>query len=605
MRRTAIVAALLLVTTALSGCSAIKGIVDNVVGPQPKVEYTPLETGTGKWNTDDRFRIVAKHESPVTVRVELKAPDGTKEVFTSTDADVSQQEGTGTYITDFTVRLPDGTWTLTYFVDGKEWDKFGPVQVDTTAPVPQEEVETLVNAPDGAYAFGKLTYESGADLELVDLDSGTVLTRSLPYTVRGLDDGLHSFLLRITDAAGNRFEKTIHVRVGEAVDLDPDDGEYTFGVLARYTREVALWDLTRQDEYLPRSAAQTELAGAYMGAGYGITPDHPSVQGVVAEVVTDDMNTMEAARALFIWMFDNLEYDDERLASNTLMLPYQVIDDAEDPDGEAGPGGSDEGDDGLADDGPGNGVLGGVCRDLAGTYISLLRAAGVPARIVSGYLAGNVNGFHAWVEFYAGQVGDNPGPWIPVDISPIDGSYSADDNGDGVPDGMSTLLQSFAVALPEYLPLRHVPEAEEVAGWSTALSVYFEFSTQAPELTFEKSIDEVFEEKKVLCLNVETLARALADTPGDCDPDTYGHPDGRYLQDFVWRSEQRIDYGIALHDPGTDACITATVGYPDHDSGVDAATTPYVFYGTAITEALERGKAVSQFSGDDVTQSCD
>src|SRR5205085_262029 len=63
---------------------------------------------------------------------------------------------------------------------------------------------------------------------------------------------------------------------------------------------------------------------------------------------------------------------------------------------------------------------GGVCRDLAALYVSLLRGDGIPARLVAGYLSGRVEGFHAWVEFYGGT-GHGPSAWVPVDVSGIDG----------------------------------------------------------------------------------------------------------------------------------------------------------------------------------------
>jgi transglutaminase-like putative cysteine protease len=59
----------------------------------------------------------------------------------------------------------------------------------------------------------------------------------------------------------------------------------------------------------------------------------------------------------------------------------------------------------------------GVCQDMAHVAVALLRAAGLPARYVSGYLHPNaeaepgvvaVGQSHAWVEFWAGD-------WAPLD----------------------------------------------------------------------------------------------------------------------------------------------------------------------------------------------
>jgi transglutaminase-like putative cysteine protease len=59
----------------------------------------------------------------------------------------------------------------------------------------------------------------------------------------------------------------------------------------------------------------------------------------------------------------------------------------------------------------------GVCQDMAHVTVALLRAAGLPARYVSGYLHPNadadpgttaVGQSHAWVEYWAGD-------WRPLD----------------------------------------------------------------------------------------------------------------------------------------------------------------------------------------------
>lgn len=58
----------------------------------------------------------------------------------------------------------------------------------------------------------------------------------------------------------------------------------------------------------------------------------------------------------------------------------------------------------------------GTSIDMAAAFVSLCRAAGVPARTVTGLLIpkglrkGDLNEYHGWAEFYADQIG-----WIPVD----------------------------------------------------------------------------------------------------------------------------------------------------------------------------------------------
>jgi transglutaminase-like putative cysteine protease len=91
----------------------------------------------------------------------------------------------------------------------------------------------------------------------------------------------------------------------------------------------------------------------------------------------------------------------------------------------------------------------GVCQDSAHVLLALCRAAGVPARYVSGHLLGQAGGSHAWVEVLvatgsgARAVAVDPsngcvaGPrHLPVavgrdyiDVAPVSGSYSGTASG--------------------------------------------------------------------------------------------------------------------------------------------------------------------------------
>lgn len=55
----------------------------------------------------------------------------------------------------------------------------------------------------------------------------------------------------------------------------------------------------------------------------------------------------------------------------------------------------------------------GICTDFAQLFVGMLRTAGIPARLVSGYVVNNganQGGFHQWTEFYLPHVG-----WVPAD----------------------------------------------------------------------------------------------------------------------------------------------------------------------------------------------
>jgi transglutaminase-like putative cysteine protease len=59
----------------------------------------------------------------------------------------------------------------------------------------------------------------------------------------------------------------------------------------------------------------------------------------------------------------------------------------------------------------------GNCTDFHSVFISLMRAAGIPARFEIGFpigeaVSGEIPGYHCWAEFYLDGTG-----WVPVDIS--------------------------------------------------------------------------------------------------------------------------------------------------------------------------------------------
>jgi transglutaminase-like putative cysteine protease len=58
----------------------------------------------------------------------------------------------------------------------------------------------------------------------------------------------------------------------------------------------------------------------------------------------------------------------------------------------------------------------GVCQDQAHVYVACCRAAGIPARYVSGYVYTGTTGevaSHAWIDAWLGEVGG----WLSLDVS--------------------------------------------------------------------------------------------------------------------------------------------------------------------------------------------
>lgn len=106
------------------------------------------------------------------------------------------------------------------------------------------------------------------------------------------------------------------------------------------------------------------------------------------EVIDDDMQTLEKARALYDHLLATMSYD------------------------KSGQGWG-RGDAVYACD-----VRSGNCTDIHSLFIGMARSVGIPARFVIGFplppgeLSGDIPGYHCWAEFYTRDLG-----WVPLDIS--------------------------------------------------------------------------------------------------------------------------------------------------------------------------------------------
>jgi hypothetical protein len=507
MRGPALALVALALLPGLAGCM---DFLEGVTRPDYPVSRTPVATGTGAWNTDGVFVVQVDQAEPLQVRIEATPPNGAALVETGfSDLD-----------TPVTMDVPDGTWTITYEVDGYEWETFRDARFDATPPT-VAGLEAIGSAPAGSYLLGEgAVVEPGARLEVVEQSTGQQVASALPAQLVALADGVHTFDVVAADAAGNEAVYTVQVIVGSATQLPA--GGFTMGIVARYSTSAALWDITDLDAYLTPAEAQEEMPG-YLAPGQAIEPDDADVQRVVGQVVQPGMTTAEAALALYRWMFNNLEYDEARLGDDGLLTPSETM--------AAG---------------------GGVCRDLAALYVSLLRAADVPARLAAGYLGGRVGGFHAWVEFYGGA-GHGPSPWVPVDVSGIDGPYEE-----------IGMLQSFAIRLPEYLMLRAWTPEQEQDQWSSVMTVppprLPAGSRREPQIEFDQALTEVASSRKAMCVDEATGFRQFRDAPRQCTT-----PRGAHIPDFLTSSTRVLDYGIVVENAAAGTKITLEAVYPDRD----------------------------------------
>lgn len=488
-----------LLTVSLSGC--LGDFWDQLNAPDADVRITPMQEG---WNTDNRFRLIVAYEDPLDLRIELD--DGQE--FLRYDWSASEASFVNeTYVQDVTLEIPEGRWILRYFIDDTKWGEF-PAWVDTVLPE-IVGLETIGEAIEGRYTIGLGASHFG-EITIRRQSDRLALAHSLPYEVVGLSDGIHAYDVYVEDQAGNVRVYTVQIRAGDAKFM-PTEGIHDFGIIARYTTQVAMWDLTEMSVYASRPEAAAQQAD-YFGEGFGIEPSHPDVQAVVDEVVTSEMNTLEASWALFNWMFEELEYTEDRLTRDDLLTASETIQNQ-----------------------------GGVCRDLAALFVSLARAAGIPSRLVTGYLAGDVNGFHAWVEVFAPSPGQEP--WVPIDVSPIDGPFD-----------IVRALGSFAVQRADYLPLATVQSDQEQEGWSTAISAEYTYNGDAPVVAFGNDLDIAFESNRNLCIDDQTLGRALQT---QCDGFTW------ISRDFPVQMEQTLDYGVDINGKTTTKVKIALPATPE------------------------------------------
>lgn len=521
---------ILLTLTGASGCLDLFGRAFD----DHDVARSPVDTQG--WNRDGIFTVQVREAEPVDVRIEATATTG--QVLTASGPSSAT-------LPVIELAIPDGTWTITYFLDGTRWETFKQARFDSTPPTVTGLESVGAATASGSYLLGsQAQVEPGATIQVIAQATGQTVATALPYQATGLADGIHAFDVVVRDRAGNEAGQTVQVRAGSAQVLP--DGKHDLGLVARYTLDAELWDIEGLDGWITPTQARQAVGGKWLGEGQAIRPNDPVVVGIVDQEVDSGMSSGEAAFALFRWMADELDYDTSRLDQDDLLEPAATVQND-----------------------------GGVCRDLAALYVSLLRAAGVPARLVTGYLGGEVNGFHAWVEFYGGS-GHGPSPWVPVDVSAIGST------GDPAMYSPDMALQAFGIRHTNMLPLRVMSETQEQGNWATAVAVQVSYPQgQEPTIDLAKTLTEESPPSVgVLCVDRDTLARLDVRRSSDC-PASFP----LFLRDFVRSASLILDYGATITaSPGTE--VTLTVSYPD-SAAVAPGTVEQQTYGTTFRAAGE------------------
>jgi hypothetical protein len=121
----------------------------------------------------------------------------------------------------------------------------------------------------------------------------------------------------------------------------------------------------------------------------------------------------------------------------------------------------------------------GECADYSALFVALCRAAGVPARPVSGFWADRTNGWHCWAEFLLPS-----GEWVPVDPQIADRDARQRAFFFGSLDGRRVALcKTHDVRLPESESGHHERDFLQTGGWWWWTDAKFE-GARPPEVTY-------------------------------------------------------------------------------------------------------------------------
>jgi transglutaminase-like putative cysteine protease len=470
---------------------------------------------------------------------------------------------------------------------------FGPFLVDASPPpVP------LLSAPAAppGYRFS-LSWTESTDLsgiqayELQRRRGTSGWTVVVQANVRdALEDqignGQYEYRVRAINGAGvpSPWSAGAAVLV-QAPMQNPGAGRLTYGLHANYTGFLHLWDLSDPGRYVTVDQAPADVRAEYLGAEPAIETDNATLRAIVAGVVGNERNTLKIAEALFIYLFDAVDYDRDK---------------SQDPDSRLQRAGE------TLDRGR------GICGDLAVLYVTLLRIAGVPARPVHGYLdnaLSGIGGFHMWVEVYVGPNSDAR-PWMTVDVSGVTGTFRPEN-----------LFPYFGIFNPDYLALGNEQNYDRFSDgqWNTwARFRYVSTPNNRPKIVDDTHVEDYESEHGRLFFDAETKRTAYKacvnpnpNRPEDPCPSESPLPGFSRYYGVKGLSKKRIDYGARLESPPPQ-CLKVDLRYPGtdtHGAVVADQSAIYQVYTTSTTGAVQVGAPdadgwVSFLDGTNVPSAC-
>lgn len=135
-----------------------------------------------------------------------------------------------------------------------------------------------------------------------------------------------------------------------------------------------------------------EIVAPYLKATSEVPADDPEMKKIADQATQGKKGTLEKARAVYDWVVENT-FRDPEVKGCGLGIPGRTLQQC-------------------------NG--GGKCADLSAVFVTLARAAGIPAKDVYGLRLGSpktgnvTSGFHCWAEFYLPGTG-----WVMVDPADV------------------------------------------------------------------------------------------------------------------------------------------------------------------------------------------
>ncbi len=134
------------------------------------------------------------------------------------------------------------------------------------------------------------------------------------------------------------------------------------------------------------------LVKKYLESSENVPADNPLIKEYAEHAVKGKHDTLEKARAVYDWVVENT-FRDPNVKACGLGMPVRTLTEAEG---------------------------GGKCADLSAVFVTMARAAGIPARDVYGLRLASAkdgdvtSGYHCWAEFYLPGTG-----WVMVDPADV------------------------------------------------------------------------------------------------------------------------------------------------------------------------------------------